>query len=154
VRDAECLEQRGYSARTFVVRQVCKAIRHVLLHCHVREQGKALKDVSHAAMRRWNVCWARRVEQESIANRDSSRVGCAQARETIKHRGFSGARCAEKDRKPGRHFEVDIEEELAMLRSELLFKSCPQEGRAPRRNRIRIFGYYRRRPNIAHRVLF
>jgi len=136
------------------LRQVCKAIRHVLLDCHVWEQGKALKDVSNAAMRRWNVCSAGRVEQDPIGERDGSNIRSGQTGEAIEHRRFACARGAKEDGKSGRHFEVDIEEKLAMLRSELLFKACSQEGRTPRRNRIRVLGYYHRRPNVAHRVLF
>src|SRR5262245_52956588 len=104
------------------------------------KQGQALKDVSGAALRRWNVGSARGVKQESIAERDRSTVRRGQSGKAIEQRRFACARRAEKDGKTWRHFEFDVEQEVAMTRSEQGFEIREQMRNTLTRNRTRVLG--------------
>src|SRR5262249_37997358 len=118
------------------------------------KQGQALKDVSGTAMHRWNVGSARGVKQESIAKRDRSTVRRGQSGKAIEQRSFACARRAEKDGKTRRHFEFDVEEEVAMTRSEQGFEIREHVRDTLKRNRTRFLGYLGSRGNVSHGVLF
>lgn len=120
-----------------------KAVAHVLLHAHVREESKGLKDVGDVALLRREVDTAVDIHQDVVADGNEAGIGPRQARDAIQQRGLSGAGGTKQNGNAAGNLKRNIQKETRRV------TAAPSQAHASRQRCAYFAGHgdQTRRPN-------